>query len=162
VKKAGDLVSFFLDEPTLKKAQGYRDLFSSWRSIAGDSIAAHSRIMELERSILMVEADHPGWIQILQTEQSAILKAVSKRFPDLAIRGISFRLTRDPASFVESPTIEPQIQAETAQAGTAQAGTAQEPDPVVLPESAKRDPFEDITDEKFKETLRRLKRHGGS
>jgi hypothetical protein len=97
MKRAGELLSGFFDGEVLKKAQGYHDLFSSWTGIAGSTIAAHSRISELEKEVLLVEADHPGWIQILQTKQKVLLDTVRRRFPDLVITGISFRLCRDPS-----------------------------------------------------------------
>jgi hypothetical protein len=108
MKKAGELLSFFLDEQVYKKARGYSDLFSSWTAIMGDpkiklpTAAAHSRIRELERYILLVEVDHPGWIQLLQTKEREILNAVRRRFSTLSIKGISFRLSRDPETFCPS------------------------------------------------------------
>jgi hypothetical protein len=44
--------------------------------------------------VLIVEADHPGWIQILQTKQAELLLAVQRQCPRLDIRGIAFRLSR--------------------------------------------------------------------
>jgi hypothetical protein len=44
----------------------------------------------------LVEADHPGWIQILQTRQKDLLDTLRRRFPDQHITGISFRLSREP------------------------------------------------------------------
>ena len=59
------------------------------------AVAEHSRIGELERGVLLVEADHPGWIQILQTKQGELLSEVQKRYPDMDIRSIAFRLSRE-------------------------------------------------------------------
>jgi hypothetical protein len=101
VKKIGELLSEFFDEDTIKKARGYNDLFSSWRDIAGENIAAHSRIVELEKSVLRIEADHPGWVQILQIRQKGLLYRVRRKFPTLKITGISFRLNRNPAAPVQ-------------------------------------------------------------
>jgi predicted nucleic acid-binding Zn ribbon protein len=96
MKRAGELLAAFFDRQTFDAARDYSDLFSSWQSIAGDTLAAHSRIREMERSILLVEADHPGWIQILQTVEKDLLDTLRRRFPDRHITGISFRLSRDP------------------------------------------------------------------
>ncbi len=101
MKKAGDLLGAFFDERVLNAARGYSELFSAWRSLVGEQIAAHSRIAELDKSILVVEADHPGWMQILQTKQASILEGARKRFPELSISGISFRLAKD-RTFTES------------------------------------------------------------
>jgi hypothetical protein len=101
VKKIGELLSAFFDEGTMEKARGYNDLFSSWRDIAGEGVAAHSRIVELEKSVLRIEADHPGWIQILQIRQKGLLNRVCRKFPTLKITGISFRLSRNPGAPVQ-------------------------------------------------------------
>jgi hypothetical protein len=82
----------------MQKAQGYSKLFASWAELTqknGIAAAAdHSRIRELDRGILLVEADHPGWIQILQTRESRLLEDFRRRFPDLGISGISLMLSR--------------------------------------------------------------------
>ncbi|MDR2759925.1 MAG: DUF721 domain-containing protein [Spirochaetaceae bacterium] len=98
MKKAGDILPLILNEKILKKSQGYSELFLSWELLTEESnIAAaadHSRIKELEGAVLLVEADHPGWIQILQTKQKDLLEKIRRRFPQFSITGISFRLSR--------------------------------------------------------------------
>ena len=104
MKKASELLGAFFDENAMKSARGYSALFSSWQSIAGERISAHSRIAELDKTILLIEADHPGWIQIIQMQQASLLEAVRNRFPDLAITGLALRLQKDTgASFREIP-----------------------------------------------------------
>jgi predicted nucleic acid-binding Zn ribbon protein len=98
MKKAGDLLALILDERILKKSQGYSELFLSWELLTEEAnvaaAAGHSRIKELEGSVLLVEADHPGWIQILKTKQKELLDKINRRFPQISITGISFRLSR--------------------------------------------------------------------
>jgi hypothetical protein len=160
MKKAGDLLSALFDEKLLKKAQGYSDLFSSWTRVTeGCGIpvaAAHSRITELERTILLVEADHPGWVQILQTKQTQLLNMVQRRFPTLEIRGISFRLSRDPASFTPSPAAR---KTEPADPETApQAASPVEPETEPYSEGEPDgNPLDRIEDKEFLATLKRLK-----
>ncbi len=95
MKKASDLLGAFFDENAMKSARGYSALFSSWKIIAGERISAHSRITELNKTILLIEADHPGWIQIIQMQQASLLEAVRKHFPELAITGLALRLQKD-------------------------------------------------------------------
>jgi len=124
MKKAGDFISALLREQFgpefMDTARLTTGLFSSWvqivkevwpQSVQADSdnqgfddipaVAVHSRIKELERGILLIEADHPGWIQILQTKQGGLLSAVQRRYRELNIRGIAFRLSREPFSFAD-------------------------------------------------------------
>jgi hypothetical protein len=146
MKKAGDLLASFLDERILKTARTYSELFTSWQNIAGEKIAAHSRIQDLEHSILLVEADHPGWIQILQTKEKYLLDSLRRRFPDQNITGISFRLNREPPD-VSPPRVLSAIP-------TAADTGEQE---VSIPVQAS-DTYEHIDDEHFKETLKRLEK----
>ena len=124
MKKAGDLISALFKErfgdEFIEKARSNAGLFSSWNEIVTEAwqgkakayasadsdsntspedippAAVHSRICELDRGMLLVEADHPGWIQILQTKRKALLQAAGRRYPELEIRNIAFKLSRKP------------------------------------------------------------------
>jgi len=118
MKKAGDIIKALFREKFgnefLKNARSNAGLFSSWTDIVTEvwqnkavgyesaeledtpAAATHSRIRELENGLLLIEADHPGWIQILQTKQKALLAAAERRYPELDIRRIAFRLSREP------------------------------------------------------------------
>ena len=118
MRKAGDIVmDLFRDRfgpDFMETARSTAGLFSSWTQVVTEvwprtfgteqsredipAAAVHSRIRELERGVLLIEADHPGWIQILQTKQAELLSAVQRRHPEQGIRGIAFRLSRDPIS----------------------------------------------------------------
>ncbi|MDR0403284.1 MAG: DUF721 domain-containing protein [Treponema sp.] len=114
MKKVGDILSAFFDEDTIEKARGYGSLFSSWGALTAkcgvSQAAAHSRISGLEKTLLLVEADHPGWVQILQTKQKELLENVRKQFPGFSITGIVLRLSHsradpEPANPVPKPEI---------------------------------------------------------
>jgi hypothetical protein len=152
MKTAGDILSALFDEQFMKKAQRYSKFFDSWKDItAKNGIAAaadHSRIKDLDRGILLIEMDHPGWKQILQTKQSKLLDDFRIRFPEMEVSGISLVLGKSEADN------DPQ---ETEPLDTAQEiETAEEP-PVP---TAKSQPvvtgLDAIKDEEFKETLKKL------
>ncbi len=96
MKTAGDIISALFDERFVKKAQGFSKFFDSWTDITeknGIAAAAdHSKIKELDKGIVLIEIDHPGWKQILQTKQSKLLNDFRYRFPELEISGISLIL----------------------------------------------------------------------
>jgi len=100
MRTAGDILAEFFDEETAKKAKDYGKLFSTslWTGVLDKCGLAqgtsHSKIAELEKSVLLIEADHPGWIQLLQTKQTELLNAVRRQFPEITLTGISFRLSR--------------------------------------------------------------------
>ena len=121
MRKAGEIITALFREEFgpefMDTARAASGLFSSWAQIIKEvwpqsekddpdnpgfedipAAAVHSKIKELERGTLVIEADHPGWIQILQTKQRGLLSAVQRRYRELDIRGIAFRLSREPFS----------------------------------------------------------------
>jgi hypothetical protein len=106
-KKSGDLIAYLLDEPTVLAIAKWKKLDSAWRPfLAQNEIPAasdHSRFVEFEKHVLLFEADHPGWIQILQSKESELLDDYQYSFPKLGIVGISFRLSREPIVKVQQP-----------------------------------------------------------
>ncbi|MDR1278893.1 MAG: DUF721 domain-containing protein [Treponema sp.] len=158
MKKAGELLSVIIDEDILHQAQGYSKLVYSWARITqkhGISAAAdHSRIRDLERNILLVEADHPGWIQILQTKGHKLLEDLQCQFPDLAITGISFRLSREPlAPGQDAP------EAEDSENSIPDISAV--PPPEDLPEDVVegKSGYDGITDEKLRKSLKSLEKN---
>jgi len=112
MRKADEIISLLFKQrfgiDFVENARSSSELFNSWEKIVCQvwlrgnrqkeedipAAAVHSRIKELERGVLIVEADHPGWIQILQTKQAELLQAIQYRYPKQDIRGIAFRLSR--------------------------------------------------------------------
>ncbi|MDR1126678.1 MAG: DUF721 domain-containing protein [Treponema sp.] len=105
--RAGELLSVLFDERLAEKVRNMTKLFASWKTITIEERIAsafdHSYIAEFERNVLLIEADHPGWIQILQTKQQGLLDNFQRRFPTMGVRGISFRLSRGPIRRIEEP-----------------------------------------------------------
>lgn len=95
--KAGDILKSFLSQYHLGKGEKYVSLFAGWRGIVGEDIASHTRLTDIRHGALLVEVDHPGWMQLLQMNQGPILKAVGKKYPELGIRLLHMRLVRDGA-----------------------------------------------------------------
>jgi hypothetical protein len=148
IKDISSLLSSFFDEDKLRRGERFSDFFSSWPHIVGPRLAAHSRVSDVEKGILVVEAEHPGWIQLLQLKQSTILEEVSKRYPELALRGIVFRLSRQAGAPKPVPYAAPRKE-------------APEPDPAGMevlsgPEGERK--IEEIEDPEFKALLSGLRK----
>ena len=58
----------------------------------GQNMYDHSRVVDLKNGVLLVEADHPGWIQLLQMHKEYILNGLNRAAPQLTIRTLAFRL----------------------------------------------------------------------
>jgi len=117
MRKAGDIILEIFREKFgsdfMENTRSTAGLFSSWAEVVKEvwsyterktaagsedvpAAAVHSRIKEFERGMLLVEADHPGWIQILQSRQTELLSAIQRRYPKMDIHAIAFRLSREP------------------------------------------------------------------
>jgi hypothetical protein len=137
IRKAGDLIEHILAPDAAEQAKGWARFFSSWRSSAGDQLAAHTRPVDVKNGIVIVEAEHPGWVQLLQLRQESLLEAIKKAFPELGIRGIAFRLAGDKGgagSLRAAPALggpsrraaEPEAEPESPEEEARRAGTIEE------------------------------------
>ena len=153
MKRVGDVLSTIFDEGLMKKAKGYSALFSCWKDLTEkNNIAAaadHSWIKSLERGLVWIEVDHPGWKQILQTKESKLLSDFRRRFPEMDISGISIVLCR-PGSRNQHDT-EAESAAETA--APEKYPLRQEPEPIPAAEG-----YDAIKDGALKEVLMKLEK----
>jgi predicted nucleic acid-binding Zn ribbon protein len=92
VKKVGELLKDFLRERGWLAGNPYEPLFAEWKRIAGEALAGHSRLVDVQNGILLVEVDHPGWLQMLQLRKASILAAARRAAPQASVEGIRVRL----------------------------------------------------------------------
>ncbi len=58
----------------------------------GQNLADHSKVVDFKNGTLLVEADHPGWIELLQLHKKFILTGLRMRNEFSDIQNIVFRL----------------------------------------------------------------------
>ena len=58
----------------------------------GERLASNTRVLDLKNGVLIIESDHPGWIQYLKFYQNFIIKGLKMENPDLKISSLAFRL----------------------------------------------------------------------
>jgi len=92
VKKASEILSRFFDERTIQEATQFETFRSSWKQLVGERLADHSRPKSIMHNTLVISADHSGWIQLFQLEQSRILKRIEKNYPELQISSLAFAI----------------------------------------------------------------------
>ena len=51
----------------------------------GERLAGNTRVIDLRNGVLLVETDHPGWIQYLRMYQKYILTGLKMNLPDLKL-----------------------------------------------------------------------------
>ena len=91
MKKAAEILARLLEKgPAGSSSPG--TVFSAWQEIAGASLAEHCRVYEIRHGSLLVEADHPGWMQLLLLQKKAVLSRLYARFPQLELRDIKVRV----------------------------------------------------------------------
>jgi hypothetical protein len=92
IKSASEILSAFFDRDLVKQGEYYALFDRSWKNIAGARLASHSRPTEIRHGVLFVETEHQGWMQLLQLQQDRMLDEIQRRFPDLGVRSLAFRL----------------------------------------------------------------------
>jgi predicted nucleic acid-binding Zn ribbon protein len=95
MKKIGDLLKEYMRERGWLAANPYQPLFEQWAKVAGESLARHTRLVDVRNGILLVDVDHPGWLQILQLRRTALLEGARGVAPMANIDGIRGRLRDD-------------------------------------------------------------------
>lgn len=58
----------------------------------GEKLCGHSSVVDVKNSVLLVEADHSGWIQLLHTYQKYIVTGLRRTVPEVKIHSVVFRL----------------------------------------------------------------------
>jgi hypothetical protein len=90
MKKAAELVQSVLDSLSINDTKGYSSFLGSWSKIVGLDLSEHCKPADVRRGILLVEVDHPGWLQKFKMQERQFLKEVQTKFSQLGIRRFGF------------------------------------------------------------------------
>ena len=88
MKKAADILRGLLGNEQAAIAGRWSAFFSGWEKLVGTDIASHSRVIDVKRGVVIVEVDHPGWLQVLQMKREQILTGMKKSYPALGIENM--------------------------------------------------------------------------
>jgi len=98
ISKVSDLIESLFSDILVVKGKDENNLKKGWKKVLshipvdGEKLAAHSRIIELKNTLLCLETDHSGWIQLFYLYRKKIIQGLKKEFPALEIRDFSFVL----------------------------------------------------------------------
>jgi hypothetical protein len=95
-KGAAEILQHYFDAHQIDMAGEYHSFFSSWKDLAGIDLAAHSKPRDIKNEILIVEADHPCWMQMITMKKREILREVRRRFPQIRIKDVRVVLYSGP------------------------------------------------------------------
>lgn len=112
MKKAEEILARLLEKGPAG-APAFHSLFGGWQEIAGPSLAEHCRAYEVRHHSLLVEADHPGWMQLFLMQKKPILARIRQRFPQLDLRDIKVRVNAAGARSPGKPRSPAQDQGQT-------------------------------------------------
>lgn len=87
----------------VSKVHSYKDEAedSERRMPIGERLAGNTRVIDLKNGILLIETDHPGWIQYLKLYQKFILNGLKMSLPKLKISSLAFRVAGSQVSLSE-------------------------------------------------------------
>lgn len=94
-KKASDLVSSLFstfDGNGLNQANAF---MGAWNEIAGPQIAAHSKVLDVDKGVVILEVDHAGWSQRILLMKKRLIRELSSRFRELAIKNLVVRVVSE-------------------------------------------------------------------
>lgn len=95
---AGMIFSTLEEKQNLNEAM---EIYGSWNQLLSKlsqkyssckNLVGHTTVSDCKNGILLVEVDHPGWIQILKMYQKIILKEMNKKFEKEKITSIVFKM----------------------------------------------------------------------
>lgn len=97
-KRASDVINALfggvqgLQTDKLREAPAF---MRSWADAVGEKIASHSRVIDVDRGVVVVEVDHPGWSQQILFRKKTILSTLSRQFPGLEIKNLMMRVSSE-------------------------------------------------------------------
>lgn len=102
-RKANEILTSIFDNLSQNLLKDSANITNGWKYVLssiksrnnkniGELLISHTRVVDLKNGILLVETDHPGYIQTLQMYNSYIIRGMNKKYPELEIKTLSFRL----------------------------------------------------------------------
>lgn len=102
-RKVEDIISSIFENISTEKMNDNINMINSWKSVLmsinsrtnkniGNLLVSHTKVIDLKNKVLLIETDHPGYIQTLQMYNSYILRGLKQKVPELEIKYLSFRL----------------------------------------------------------------------
>ncbi len=100
-----NLVSKTLNEFSFSDSNKAYSVLDGWKKVLlkiksnknpyeGQNLAEHSKVVDLKNGILIIEVEHPGWIELLQLHKKFILKGLNMNMPSLKIKNLGFKLKK--------------------------------------------------------------------
>lgn len=89
----GKVLSELIALKGLARVHGIEQLQQAWKTVAGDDVGRHSRVIELSRGVLQVGVSNSAVLnELAGFHKQVFLEQLQQQFSHLKIRDIKFRL----------------------------------------------------------------------
>ena len=102
ISEANEICSVWKKVVSGVKSYKHNDEDSEKRMPLGERLAGNTRVIDLKNGVLLVESDHPCWIQYLRMYQKFILNGLKMNLPNLKISTLAFRVAGEKVSLSET------------------------------------------------------------
>ena len=86
----------------VSKIKTYQSTVEEDEMTLGEKLAVSTRVVDLKNGVLLVETDHPGWIQYLNFHKKFIMKGIKMAIPEIKISSMAFRVAGAEINLSES------------------------------------------------------------
>ncbi|MCF0126522.1 MAG: DUF721 domain-containing protein [Clostridia bacterium] len=99
---AGEMINRVFSNIEASNFENANKITSIWKKVVrgiknsrdeyyGDKIASHSDVVDFKNGQLLIETDHPGWIQAIQLYSKFIIRGMNMNMTDLKVQSLVFR-----------------------------------------------------------------------
>lgn len=103
IKDFRSVIDSTFDSIVKKDFDNANSIYNIWKKVLltiknevneneGRNLADHTRVVDLKNGMLFVEADHPGWIELLKIYKKYILVGLNRNLKEIKIESIAFML----------------------------------------------------------------------
>ncbi len=85
----------------VSKIKNYQTSNEEDEMTLGEKLAVSTRVIELKNGVLLVESDHPGWIQYLNFYKKFIINGIKMAIPEVKVFSLAFRVAGSEVSLSE-------------------------------------------------------------
>lgn len=98
IMNASQLISRVVQNIEQGMINNGNNIVNAWRKTIesinpdGMRLASHSQVIDFKNGLLLIETDHPGWIQMLKIHEKYIITGLNRQLKELKISNIAYRV----------------------------------------------------------------------
>jgi hypothetical protein len=94
--RLSDVLAQYISVRGLARRRADTQLQTIWNEIAGERIAAETRVLNLRQGVLQIAVSNSSLLtELVSFQKTALLETIRKDHPDFQIRDLKFRLRGD-------------------------------------------------------------------